>query len=251
VIQSVCFSCCNAGPLAAQMLTAKQIPASHIWCCKGQRTSCALCGSVKTHNCICSYTDVWRHLHPDTDDCFTVWDEYTSARLSNEVRLSAERCRVSWSLNTLCARATCPHSRQCEMCSADARSRLTLVPAAVLNATQSCSTVPGTIKRSENPRKGLPIATAGLQDRLRAGQPGPHGQGGVLRAPVQHASEMVSADAPRNAPLDASLLCCAHLVLCAPPNYTAWRCLRGAACELAAEQRHERSSDADDTDCAM
>lgn len=127
---------------------------------------------------------------------------------------SATRCASPCSLNTLCARATCPHSRQCEMCSADAQSRLTLVPAAVLNATQSCSTVPGTIKRFENPRKGLPIATAGLQDRLRAGQPGPHGQGGVLRAPVQHASEMVNADAPRNPPLDASLLCCVHPFMC-------------------------------------
>ena len=34
----------------------------------------------------CRYTDVWRRLHPDTEDAFTVWDEYTSARLSNEVR---------------------------------------------------------------------------------------------------------------------------------------------------------------------
>lgn len=28
---------------------------------------------------------MWRRLHPDEDNQFTVWDEYTSARLSNEV----------------------------------------------------------------------------------------------------------------------------------------------------------------------
>lgn len=31
------------------------------------------------------FTDVWRKLHPDTTDAFTVWDEKTSARAFNEV----------------------------------------------------------------------------------------------------------------------------------------------------------------------
>ena len=42
----------------------------------------------------CRYTDVWRKLHPDTGNVFTVWDEYTSARMRNEVgsaRLTAAR----------------------------------------------------------------------------------------------------------------------------------------------------------------
>ena len=32
------------------------------------------------------FQDVWRNLHPDTKDAFTVWDEKTSARAFNEVR---------------------------------------------------------------------------------------------------------------------------------------------------------------------
>jgi exonuclease III len=32
------------------------------------------------------YHDVWRELHPDVCDMFTVWDEKTSARAFNEVR---------------------------------------------------------------------------------------------------------------------------------------------------------------------
>ena len=31
------------------------------------------------------FTDVWRKLHPDTTNAFTVWDEKTSARAFNEV----------------------------------------------------------------------------------------------------------------------------------------------------------------------
>ena len=31
------------------------------------------------------FQDVWRNLHPDTTDAFTVWDEKTSARAFNEV----------------------------------------------------------------------------------------------------------------------------------------------------------------------
>lgn len=38
------------------------------------------------------YTDVWRRLHPNEDNQFTVWDEYTSARLSNE------GCRIDYVL---------------------------------------------------------------------------------------------------------------------------------------------------------
>ena len=34
------------------------------------------------------YTDIWRQLHPDVDNVFTVWDEKTSARVFNEVSLS-------------------------------------------------------------------------------------------------------------------------------------------------------------------
>ena len=30
-------------------------------------------------------TDVWRKLHPDTVNAFTVWDEKTNARAFNEV----------------------------------------------------------------------------------------------------------------------------------------------------------------------
>ena len=32
------------------------------------------------------YTDVWRQLHPEVDNIFTVWDEKTSARVFNEVQ---------------------------------------------------------------------------------------------------------------------------------------------------------------------
>lgn len=32
------------------------------------------------------YTDVWRMLHPDTTDQYTVWNERTSARAFNRVR---------------------------------------------------------------------------------------------------------------------------------------------------------------------
>lgn len=32
------------------------------------------------------YTDVWRQMHPDVDNTFTVWDEKTSARVFNEVQ---------------------------------------------------------------------------------------------------------------------------------------------------------------------
>lgn len=32
-------------------------------------------------------TDVWRLQNPDTIDCYTVWDEKTSARSVNRVRL--------------------------------------------------------------------------------------------------------------------------------------------------------------------
>lgn len=31
------------------------------------------------------YTDIWRRLHPDVNNVFTVWDEKTSARVFNEV----------------------------------------------------------------------------------------------------------------------------------------------------------------------
>jgi hypothetical protein len=48
--------------------------------------------------CAHRYTDTWRHLHPEVDDQFTVWDEYTSARLSNEVRAAARSCESKWSL---------------------------------------------------------------------------------------------------------------------------------------------------------
>ena len=38
------------------------------------------------------YTDVWRQLHPEVDNIFTVWDEKTSARVFNEVqRLPSRR----------------------------------------------------------------------------------------------------------------------------------------------------------------
>jgi exonuclease III len=32
------------------------------------------------------YTDTWRHLHPNTADMFSVWEERTSARAFNVVR---------------------------------------------------------------------------------------------------------------------------------------------------------------------
>ena len=33
-----------------------------------------------------SLADTWRRQHPDTSNCFTVWDEYTNARVFNRVR---------------------------------------------------------------------------------------------------------------------------------------------------------------------
>ena len=34
---------------------------------------------------LAEFTDVWRKLHPDSVNTFTVWDEKTSARAFNEV----------------------------------------------------------------------------------------------------------------------------------------------------------------------
>lgn len=34
---------------------------------------------------LAEFTDVWRHLHPDACNVFTVWDEKTNARAFNEV----------------------------------------------------------------------------------------------------------------------------------------------------------------------
>lgn len=34
---------------------------------------------------LANFKDVWRELHPDTIDAYTVWDEKTSARAFNEV----------------------------------------------------------------------------------------------------------------------------------------------------------------------
>lgn len=34
----------------------------------------------------CNCTDTWRHLHPDTQDAYTVWQERTSSRAFNVVR---------------------------------------------------------------------------------------------------------------------------------------------------------------------
>ncbi len=39
------------------------------------------------------YTDVWRQLHPDVEDIFTVWDEKTSARVFNEVQHLPSHCK--------------------------------------------------------------------------------------------------------------------------------------------------------------
>lgn len=36
--------------------------------------------------------DTWRHLHPHTQDIFTVWNEKTSARAFNVVRLQRDIC---------------------------------------------------------------------------------------------------------------------------------------------------------------
>ncbi len=47
------------------------------------------------------FTDVWRKLHPDTVNAFTVWDEKTSARAFNEVCFSGQGVvlRVTMSIN--------------------------------------------------------------------------------------------------------------------------------------------------------
>lgn len=34
----------------------------------------------------CNCTDTWRHMHPDTEGVYTVWEERTSARAFNVVR---------------------------------------------------------------------------------------------------------------------------------------------------------------------
>lgn len=38
------------------------------------------------------FTDVWRKLHPDSVNTFTVWDEKTSARAFNEVAVYPSTC---------------------------------------------------------------------------------------------------------------------------------------------------------------
>ena len=52
---------------------------------------------VNTLKCRCSllaeYTDIWRHLHPEEDNAFSVWDERTNKRPFNEVG-----CLWGWSL---------------------------------------------------------------------------------------------------------------------------------------------------------
>ena len=42
------------------------------------------------------FTDVWRKLHPDSVNTFTVWDEKTSARAFNEVAACPSTCRLLW-----------------------------------------------------------------------------------------------------------------------------------------------------------
>ena len=41
---------------------------------------------------LAEFTDVWRKLHPDSVDTFTVWDEKTSARAFNEVTVRPSTC---------------------------------------------------------------------------------------------------------------------------------------------------------------
>ena len=54
------------------------------------------CYGLMSAGC-CSYTDVWRRLHPEQEGVYTVWDEKTSARIFNEVKSpesqSQQRCR--------------------------------------------------------------------------------------------------------------------------------------------------------------
>lgn len=40
------------------------------------------------------FTDVWRKLHPDSVNMFTVWDEKTSARAFNEVAVCPSTCEL-------------------------------------------------------------------------------------------------------------------------------------------------------------
>ena len=40
------------------------------------------------------FTDVWRKLHLDSVNTFTVWDEKTSARAFNEVAICPSTCRM-------------------------------------------------------------------------------------------------------------------------------------------------------------
>ncbi len=41
---------------------------------------------------LAEFTDVWRKLHPDSVNAFTVWDEKTSARAFNEVAVCLSTC---------------------------------------------------------------------------------------------------------------------------------------------------------------
>lgn len=51
--------------------------------------ACNACCSL-----LADYTDIWRHLHPEEDNAFSVWDERTNKRPFNEVGMLC-----GWSLN--------------------------------------------------------------------------------------------------------------------------------------------------------
>ena len=65
------------------------------------------------------FQDVWRNLHPDTKEAFTVWDEKTSARAFNEVphSICAQPCRLdTLTSNYLDLGHTCYHLKMRQVC---------------------------------------------------------------------------------------------------------------------------------------
>ncbi len=61
-----------------------------------------------------SYTDIWRKLHPEKDDQFSVWDERTNKRPFNEAGpvLYVAYITIAWSLTKKGRPASPTHSTE-------------------------------------------------------------------------------------------------------------------------------------------
>ena len=59
---------------------------------------------------LAEFADVWRHLHPDAGNVFTVWDEKTNARAFNEVIDSLPASAPGLLLTCICTLILLQHS---------------------------------------------------------------------------------------------------------------------------------------------